>query len=103
MKSLAHICLEAEKTLLPKLSSIHFGALETVAEDWIDNMDIIGHTIIPDSSLIITAMTQTKDGLTPKYFLFRFFICGVKWEVSADLNGVTHEKFMERLMARYAN
>lgn len=95
MKTLTHICEEADKAL--SFLGVTSGQLETVAKSWMDfNPKPIAYKIsVKNNNVII--IVESDD----KYDILRFFPVGGKWHTSADQTNRTKEEAIQYLLNRF--
>ena len=104
MKTIRHICSEAEAAFKEIYAGMIIGKLEEVAQDWIngnERIEIVGYKIIPGDKVYI-AVKNKVDPRRPQfdcYYILRFFPGGNNcWLVSQDLTSANHEKFVQFLL-----
>ena len=100
MKSLIHICEEADQALnylgAPK------GTLEKEAQDWIyDDMKILAYRISVKNSNLIIVVSELDEAGQEKFSVFRFFPMNNKWVTSADLTSKSKESTIQFLLNHF--
>lgn len=71
--------------------------LYKLMESWIGDLDIIQHKILPCDKVMVIAQDIEQSDEKSKYYLFRLFPIGNKWEVSVDCNEVSHSAVLAKL------
>jgi hypothetical protein len=106
MKSLRHICEEADKEFKDHYSGLKPGELEKVAEDWIngnEQVTILGYKIIPGDKVYIAVKNSPAPGkpMFDRFYVLRFFPGGKEgWYCSEDLGSKTESEFIQFLMKK---
>lgn len=83
MKTLRHICVDAEKQIGFSSDSTE---LETLAQEWVGQLTIVGQRIFFRDRLVL--VLQNGQGYGPSYTVLTFSTDGKKWKVSRDLDSV---------------